>query len=77
MSFDRDVLCQDILIFDGRGDLGASWTVQWPASGPNGPSTFDGTIEGGTAQFQSSHGAFHATQLPSGDVDITADLHTL
>jgi hypothetical protein len=74
VSFDRDVLCQDIVILDGRGDLQASWTVQWPA-GPGSPSSFDGIISGGTAEFQSSHGSFHATALPDGGIDITADLH--
>jgi hypothetical protein len=75
VSFGRDVLCQDILIFDGRGDLKAGWTVQWPASGPAGPSSFEGIVEGGTDQFRSSHGSFHAIMLPSGDVEITADLN--
>ena len=48
VSFDRDVLCQDIVILDGRGDLQASWTVQWPAAGI--PASFDGVIDGGTAR---------------------------
>jgi hypothetical protein len=75
VSFNRDVLCQDIVILDGRGDLQASWTFQWPAAVTTGPSNFDGIIEGGTGQFQSSHGSFHATALPNGDLDITADLN--
>lgn len=75
VSFDRDVLCQDIVILDGRGDLQTSWTFQWPAAGPAGPTSFDGVIEGGTAQFQSSHGSFHAAALSNGDVEITADIN--
>src|SRR5262249_17531967 len=75
VSFDRDVLCQDIIILDGRGDLQTSWTFQWPATGITGPSSFDGVIGGGTAQFQSSYGSFHAIALSNGDVEITADLN--
>ena len=75
VSFDRDVLCQDIVILDGRGDLQTSWTFQWPATGIAGPSSFDGVIGGGTAEFQSSHGSFHATALSNGDLEITADLN--
>jgi hypothetical protein len=52
------VLCEDIVSFDGRGDLQASWTVQWPATGSSGPSSFDGVVDGGTLQFQSAHGSF-------------------
>ena len=73
VSFDRDVLCQDIVILDGRGDLQVGWTFQWPAMGS--PTSFDGIISGGTAQFESSHGSFQATALPDGDIEITADLH--
>lgn len=47
ISFDRDVLCQDIIILPGQGDLEASWTVQWPATGTRGPASFDGVIDGG------------------------------
>ena len=74
VSFNRDVLCQDIVILDDRGDLQASWTFQWPATGTSGPSSFDGIIEGGTGQFQSSHGSFHATAVSNGVVEITANL---
>src|SRR5215469_3077813 len=75
VSFDRDVLCQDIVILTGQGDLQTSWTIRWPAAGPAGPTSFDGVIEGGTAQFQSSHGSFHAAALSNGDVEITADIN--
>jgi hypothetical protein len=27
-SFHRDVLCQDIVVLNGQGDLQASWTLQ-------------------------------------------------
>jgi hypothetical protein len=76
VSSNRDVLWQDIVNLDGRGDLQASWTFQWPTASTTGPSSFDGIIEGGTAQFQSSHGSFHATALPNGDLELTADLNS-
>jgi hypothetical protein len=72
VSFDRDVLCQDIIILNGQGDLQASWTVQWPATGTRGPASFDGVIDGGTAHFAAAHGTFHAAALPGGGMQITA-----
>ncbi len=75
VSFDRDVLCQDIIILDGQGDLQASWTIQWPAAGTRGPASFDGVIDGGTAHFAAAHGTFHAATLPGGDTQITAEIN--
>ena len=72
VSFDRDVLCQDIIVLDGQGDLQVSWTLQWPAAGARGPASFDGVIDGGTAHFAAAHGTFHAATLPGGDMQITA-----
>lgn len=67
------VLCQDVVIFDSRGDLQASRTVQWPASGNGGPTSFGGVIDGGTSQFQSAHGSFQATVLSNGDLESPAN----
>jgi len=72
VSFGRDVLCQDFIILTGQGDLQASWTFQWPATGTRGPASFDGVIDGGTAHFAAAHGTFHAATLPDGDTQITA-----
>jgi hypothetical protein len=74
VSFGRDVLCQDIIILDGQGDLQASWTVQWPAAGTRGPASFDGVIDGGTGRFAAAHGTFHAATLPDGNMQITAEI---
>jgi len=74
VSFGRDVLCQDIVILPGQGDLQASWTVQWPAAGTQGPGSFDGVIDGGTGRFAAAHGTFHAATLPGGDTQITAEI---
>ncbi len=76
LSFHRDVLCQDIVALDGQGDLQTSWTIQWPATGTRGPSSFDGIIDGGTSHFAAAHGSFHATTLPNGDMRITAVINT-
>jgi len=72
VSFGRDVLCQDFIILTGQGDLQASWTFQWPATGTRGPASFDGVIDGGTSHFAAAHGSFHAATLPNGDMRITA-----
>jgi hypothetical protein len=76
VSFGRDVLCQDIIILTGQGDLQASWTLQWPAAGTRGPASFDGVIDGGTAHFAAAHGTFHAATLPDGDTQLTAVINT-
>ena len=76
VSFGRDVLCQDIIILTGQGDLQASWTLQWPAAGTRGPASFDGVIDGGTAHFAAAHGTFHAATLPDGDMRLTAVINT-
>ena len=70
VSFRRDVLCQDIVVLNGQGDLQASWTLQWPAAGV--PSSFDGVIDGGTSHFAAAHGSFHAATLPNRDIRNTA-----
>ncbi len=76
VAFAGDVLCQDIAIFDGRGDVQASWSFRWPATGTRGPASFDGIIDGGTGAFAAAHGTFHATALPDGDLQITAAIGT-
>jgi hypothetical protein len=76
VSFSRDVLCQDIIILTGQGDLQASWTIQWPATGTRGPASFDGVIDGGSAHFAAAHGTFHAATLPDGDLQLTAAVDT-
>ena len=72
VSFDRDMLCQDIVILTGQGDLQTNWTIRWPATGTRGPASFDGVIDGGTAHFAAAHGTFHAATLPDGDMQVTA-----
>ena len=74
VSFGRDVLCQDIIILPSQGDLQASWTIRWPATGTRGPASFDGVIDGGTARFAAAHGTFHAATLPDGDMQVTAEI---
>ena len=74
VGFSRDVLCQAIAIIDGHGDLQASWSVRWPATGNQGPASYDGIIDGGTGAFAAAHGTFHARTLPDGDQQITATI---
>ena len=74
VGFSRDVLCQAIAIIDGHGDLQASWSVRWPATGNQGPASYDGIIDGGTGAFAAAHGTVHARTLPDGDQQITATI---
>lgn len=62
------------VILPGQGDLQTSWTIRWPATGTQGPASFDGIIDGGTAHFAAAHGTFHAATLPDGDMQITAEI---
>ena len=75
VGFTRDVLCQDIVILAGRGDVQVSWSFRWPATGSTGPASFDGIIDGGTGRFRAAHGWFHAHALPGGDLQITATIN--
>ena len=75
VAFTRDVLCQDIFILDGQGDVQASWSFRWPATGTQGPASFDGIIGGGTGRFRAAHGWFHARALPGGDLQVTATIN--
>jgi len=75
VAFTRDVLCQDVVLLNGQGDVQASWSFRWPATGTQGPASFDGIIDGGTGRFRAAHGWFHAHALPGGDLQITATIN--
>ena len=75
VGFELHVLCDDMLSLHNRGDLHATWTFQWPATGNSGPPSFDGVIDGGTATLRNSAGDFHAVALsPGRDLQVTATL---
>jgi hypothetical protein len=74
ISFDLHALCDDTLNIDGKGDLHASWILQWPRTGTAGPKSFDGIIDGGAAAYQNATGDFHAVALAGHDLRITATL---
>lgn len=76
VGFTREVLCQDIVIFSGRGDVQVSWSFRWPAAGNRGPAGFDGIIDGGTGAFADVQGTFHSDTLPDGDQRITASIRS-
>jgi hypothetical protein len=65
VAFTRDVLCQNIAVLTGCGDLQTSFTFRWPA-GTRGPASFDGIINGGTGAFAAADGTFHAQNQPNG-----------
>jgi hypothetical protein len=71
-TFDRHVLCDDMLSFFNQGDLHVTWAFQWPASGTSGPSTFEGIVEGGTGAYRNARGGFRAVTLVNRDLQITA-----
>ena len=74
IAFGRDAVCQDMFILGGLGDIQASWTFQWAASGNRGQASFTGVIDGGTGRFRTAHGTFRADALPDGEQRITATM---
>lgn len=68
VTFAGNVLCDDILTLSNRGQVHVSWSFRWPAT------TYDGVVDGGTAEFRGVSGDFHAVAQPDGDVQITADV---
>jgi hypothetical protein len=49
-------------------------SIRWPATGSSGPSSFDGVVDGGTLQFQSAHGSFHAAVMSNGDLEVIGEI---
>ena len=76
MSFDLNALCDDTVVLSGKGDLRVSWTFQWPATGPAGPSAFDGVVLGGTGAYRNAEGVFHAVALANHDLRLVARITT-
>jgi hypothetical protein len=72
ISFDLHALCEDTLTIDGKGDVHASWILQWPRNGTTRPKSFDGIIDGGTGAYRNATGDFHAVALAGPDIQITA-----
>ena len=52
VSFGRDMLCHDVIILPGQGDLQASWTIQWPA--PPTPAARPASTASSTAEQRTS-----------------------
>jgi hypothetical protein len=71
-SFALHVLCTDTVTLTGEGTMQIAWMMQWPASGTQGPSSFEGSIEGGTGAYADAAGTFHATALPGHNLRIVA-----
>ena len=72
---DHEELFVGVGVQTACGCVDQGWTVQWPASGNRGPTSFDGVVDGDTSQFQSAHGSFHATALSTGELEITGELN--
>ena len=76
VSFALNVLCDDMMMLSGKGDLRVSWTFQWPATGNAGPSAFDGVVLGGTGAYRNAEGVFHAVALANHDQRLDATITT-
>ena len=75
VTFDNNVVCDYMETLTNQGDIHVAWTFQWPASaGIDGPSVFDGIIDGGTLAHRNAHGSFHAVRLPDGNLQITGTI---
>jgi hypothetical protein len=73
VSFNRNVLCDDMVTITNVGQLHITWMFQWPATGPAGPSSWSGVVDGGTGAYENAIGSYQAQALPNGDL-ITAHI---
>jgi hypothetical protein len=71
VTFNDNVVCDEIWAFTNKGDLQLSTLVRG-AAGPSGPpAVADLIVEGGTFAFRNAHGSAHAVRLPNGDQATT------
>ena len=75
VTFNDNLLCNAVFAFTGKGDLMGTALLRGGAGG-NGPSVFDGAIEGGTFAYRNAHGDVHITTQPSGDSQNTVNFVT-
>jgi hypothetical protein len=59
VGFGFEVLCEDMLTLDNKGDLLISWQFTWPVSGQP-PWSWDGVIAGDTGSYMGVNGDYHA-----------------
>ena len=74
VTFDGNDLCRVVSVFPGRGEVEASWLWVGRNASRNGPSRFNGVVDGGTGAFQNARGQFLGTVLPDGTLRFTAQL---
>jgi hypothetical protein len=76
MSFSLNALCFDTATLPGRGQLVVSYTLQWPATGTSGPSSWTGQVIGGSGAYNGARGQFQAVANPDGSDRITLTFTT-
>jgi hypothetical protein len=71
VTFNDNVMCDEIWALTNRGDLHLSALVRG-AAGPSGiPAVADLIVDGGTFTFRRTHGFAHAVRLPNNDQATT------
>jgi hypothetical protein len=71
VTYDRNVLCDYVEVFQGKGDLSVSWLWVDRTGSVYGPKHFSGIITGGSGAYQGAHGAFDATVETSGKLAVS------
>jgi hypothetical protein len=74
VTFDNNDLCHEMLVLNGKGDLEVTWLWVGRNTSAYGPAHFAGVIDGGTVAYAHASGAFNATVLPNGTLQVTATL---
>jgi len=71
-TFNNNGLCDVVFALTTKGDIhGTALVRDLFDFNSNGPSVFDGDIEGGTFAYANATGYVHLTSLPDGDTQQT------
>jgi hypothetical protein len=74
VTFDNNDFCQTVEVLRGQGHLAVTWLWVGRNASATGPAQFSGVIVGGTGAYAHARGAFEATVLPTGLLQVSATL---
>jgi hypothetical protein len=67
-TFNNNGLCTAVFAINGKGDIHGTALIRDQFDpNTNGPTVFDGSIDGGTFAYAHATGSVHLTSLPNGD----------
>jgi hypothetical protein len=75
VTFNDNLLCDALFAIINKGDIHGTALLRGGAAA-NGPSVFDGAIDGGTFAYRNAHGDVHIVSLPNGDSQLNFNFVT-